>query len=65
MKRKRLTKDQIICASTKTGDLARKHKISEATLYNWKATPGESSVAGPSIAQDTRERKLATHPINQ
>ena len=27
-------------AGAKTGDLARKHGVSEATLYNWKAKFG-------------------------
>ena len=46
MKRKRFTEEQIISvlreheAGMKTGDLARKHGISEATLYNWKAKLG-------------------------
>jgi hypothetical protein len=40
MKRVRFTEDQIIAvlreheAGAKTGDLARKHGVSEATLYN-------------------------------
>lgn len=37
------------CASTrrvaKAGDLARKHAISEATLYNWKAKYGGMDVS--------------------
>ncbi|MBK5956707.1 hypothetical protein CCR97_00470 [Rhodoplanes elegans] len=43
MKRKRFTEEQIIAvlreheAGAKAGDLARKHGVSEATLYNWKA----------------------------
>ena len=46
MKRKRFTEEQIIAvlreheAGAKTGDLARKHGISEVTLYNWKAKYG-------------------------
>ncbi len=46
MKRKRFTEEQIIAvlreheAGAKTGDMAHKHWISEATLYNWKAKYG-------------------------
>ena len=42
MKRARFTEDQIIGvlkeqeAGAKTADLARKHGVSEATLYNWE-----------------------------
>ena len=32
-------------AGTKTADLARKHGISEATLYNWKAKFGGMDVS--------------------
>jgi len=51
MKRKRFTEEQIISvlreheAGVKTGDLARKHGISEATLYNWKAKFGGMDVS--------------------
>jgi putative transposase len=51
MKRKRFTEEQIIAvlkeheAGMKTSDLARKHGISEATLYNWKAKYGGMDVS--------------------
>jgi putative transposase len=51
MKRKRFTEDQIIGIlreqeeGAKTGDLARKHGVSEATLYNWKAKFGGMDVS--------------------
>src|ERR1700733_14741550 len=50
MKRARFTEDQIIGvlkeheAGAKTADLARKHCVSEATLYNWKAKYGGMDV---------------------
>ena len=51
MKRKRFTEEQIIGvlreqeAGAKTGDLARKHGVAEATLYNWKAKFGGMDVS--------------------
>jgi putative transposase len=51
MKRARFTDDQIIGvlkeheAGAKTADLARKHGVSEATLYNWKAKYGGMDVS--------------------
>ncbi len=51
MKRARFTEEQIIGvlkeheAGAKTGDLARKHGVSEAILYNWKAKYGGMDVS--------------------
>jgi putative transposase len=51
MKRARFTEEQIIGvlkeheAGAKTSDLARKHGVSEATLYNWKAKYGGMDVS--------------------
>jgi len=51
MKRKRFTEEQIMAvlreheAGAKAGDLARKHGVSEATLYNWKAKYGGMDVS--------------------
>jgi putative transposase len=40
-------------AGAKTGELARKHGISEATLYNWKAKYG-----GMEVSEAKRLRML-------
>ena len=59
MKKKRFTEEQIIAvlkeheAGMKTADLARKHGISEATLYNWKAKFG-----GMDVSEAKRLRAL-------
>src|SRR5262245_13278130 len=59
MKRSRYTGEQIIGilreheAGAKTADLARKHGISEATLYNWKARYG-----GMDVSEAKRLRQL-------
>ena len=59
MKRARFTEEQIIAvlkeheAGVKTADLARKHVISEATIYNWKAKFG-----GMDVSEAKRLRAL-------
>jgi putative transposase len=59
MKRVRFTEEQIICvlkeqeAGAKTADLARRHGVSEATIYNWKAKYG-----GLEVSEAMRLRSL-------
>ena len=51
MKRIRFTEEQILAilreheAGAKTADLCRKHGLSEATFYNWKAKFGGMDVS--------------------
>ena len=51
MRRSRLTEEQIIAvlrkhdAGVKTAGLCRKHGISDATFYNWKAKFGGMAVS--------------------
>lgn len=51
MKRSRFSEEQIVAIlkehelGAKAADLARKHGISEATLYNWKAKYGGLTVS--------------------
>jgi putative transposase len=66
MKRIRFTEEQIIAvlqeheAGAKTADLARKHGVSEATIYNWKARYGglDVSEARRLKALEEENRKL-------
>ena len=66
MKRKRFSEERIIAvlrehdAGAKAADLARKHGVSEATLYNWKAKYGGMDVSDAKRLRSLEEenRKL-------
>ena len=66
MKRIRFTEEQIFAvrgeheAGAKTADVARKHGVSAATLYNWKARYGglDVSEARRLKALEEENRKL-------
>jgi len=59
MKRTRFTEAQVISvlkvaeAGAKTSDLTRRHGVSEATIYNWKAKYG-----GLEVSEAKRLRSL-------
>ena len=59
MKRTRFTEEQIIGvlkeadAGAKTADLARRHGVSEPTIYNWKSKYG-----GLDVSEARRLREL-------
>jgi putative transposase len=64
MKRKRHTEEQIIAilkeheTGMKTADLCRKHGISEASFYNWKAKYG-----GLEVSEAKRLRGLESENV--
>lgn len=80
MRRGRFTEDQIIGvlreheAGVKTAELCRKHGISDATFYNWKAkyggmstrssaTPARSSLIGLPSGSTTRSLTQVAKPL--
>ena len=64
MKRLRFSEEQIIGvlkeveAGAKTGELARRHGVSEATIYNWKAKYG-----GLEVSEARRLRELESENV--
>ncbi|AOF89526.1 transposase family protein [Sinorhizobium sp. RAC02] len=74
MKKQRFTEEQIIAvlkeqeAGAKVADLCRKHGISEATFYNWKAKYGGMEVSEAKRLkaledENTRLKKLAAEQM--
>jgi putative transposase len=65
MKRTRFTEEQIIGilkeaeAGAKTAELARRHAVSEATIYNWKAKYGGLEVFEAKRLRSLEEEKNA------
>lgn len=63
MKRARFSEEQIIGvlmeaeAGANTADLARRHGVSEATIYNWKAKYGGLEVSEARRFAGARERE--------
>jgi len=75
MKGKRFTKEQIIAvlkegeAGAKTKELCRRHGISEATYYNWKAKYGGMTVPEARRlkeleAENAKLKRLLAGPTN-
>jgi putative transposase len=74
MKRGRFSEEQIIAilreheAGAKAAELARKHGISEATLYNWKAKYGGLDVSEAKrlrtlVEENRKLKKLLTERL--
>ena len=55
MKRKRFSEEQIVGilqeheAGVSVSDLCRKHGVSDASIYKWKAKYGGLEVSGPNV----------------